>query len=404
MSCILCCWEIGAGFGHLFRLYPLVEGLLKNDHEVMVISTDLRRAKQVFEPLNISIFPAPANHAPYKNFSLSLNYAQNLLRNGFWHAPSLRSRLREWLDLFDTLQPDFILAEHAPGALLAARLAGLHRAAIGTGFTIPPLVSPMPGIQPWFSVPQTHLLQIEGDFLALANSVVVDLGGKSLTAVADIFAGAEIYLCTFAELDHYGSRTQMPYCGPIVYSPPLRKPDWPTVNGERIFLYMRAANRYLSPLLDHLQQLSLPVLACVPDMPETELDTLQRTHIHITTEPVDLHQVAADCRLMISQGGTNSGTLMLLSGVPVLVCPLELEQTLWAYRITAQGFGSMINPFNPNPDLKAKIDLNLNTTEFIDRTHNFAQQYSYYDSQKTVHDIANRITMAVSSQERKDIA
>lgn len=397
MSRILCCWEIGAGFGHLFRLYPLVKELLKIGHEVIVIATDFPRARQVFDPLDIYTFPAPANQAPDKKFSPSLNYAQNLLRNGYWHAPSLRSRLCEWLDLFDALQPDFVLAEHAPGALLAASLGGLKRAVIGTGFTIPPLVSPMPGIQPWFSVPQDHLLGIENEFLALVNPVLLNLGGKPLTAVAGIFAGAQTYLCTFAELDHYGRRTEIQYCGPIIYSPPQQMPDWPAVSGQRVFLYMRASNRNLRPLLDHLQQMPLSVLACIPDFPEEELDALQNSNLHITTEPLDLHHVAADCRLMISQGGTNSGTLMLLSGVPVLVCPLELEQTMWAYRITTQQLGSMINPFNPDPDLKAKIDFNLNTTEILNQVHKFAQHHTNYDSQQTVHEIAKRITMTVTA-------
>ena len=396
----MCCWEIGAGYGHLFRLFPLVCELLDREHEVLVVVPDNTHASQVFEQLDITLLPAPTSQAPGKNFSLSLNYAQNLLRNGFWHAPTLQSRLRDWLALFDAYQPDFILAEHSPSALLAARLAGLRRAAIGTGFTIPRLVSPMPAIQPWFDIPQSHLLQIESEFLALVNPVLAELGGKPLANVADIFAGAEIFLCTFVELDHYSNRTQMPYCGPIVYSPPQRKPDWPTINGKRVFLYMRAANRYLRPLLDQLHQMSLSVLACVPDLPETEMDTLQRSHLHITTEPVDLQQVALDCCLMISQGGTNSGTLMLLSGVPVLVCPLELEQTLWAYRITAKKLGSMVNPFNPEPNYQAKIDFILNATEIRDQVQNFSDRYTLFDSRQSVREIANRITISAESQGR----
>lgn len=392
MSRILCCWEIGSGFGHLFRLFPLVEALQRKGHQVIVAAPEVSRAVHIFDHLDISPLPSPARQAPQKNFPLSQNYAQNLLRNGFWHAPTLTSRLRDWLALYDACQPDLILAEHAPGALLAARLAGLNRAAIGTGFTIPPLVSPMPSIQPWFSVPQSRLLQIESDFLALINPVVIDLGGKPLAAVADIFAGAEIFLCTFNELDHYSVRSQMTYCGPIVYSPPQMKPEWPTENCIRVFIYMRAANRFLVPLLDQLQQMHLSVLACVPDLHETEMDAFQWSNLRITTEPVDLHQVALDCSLMISQGGTNAGTLMLLSGVPVLICPLELEQTLWAYRLNSQKLGSMVNPFNPQPNLNEKIDFSLIAAEIQDQVQKFSDRYALYDSQVSVDNIANRIT------------
>ncbi len=275
----------------------------KNDNVVSVCSTDLPRAKVVFEPLKISPIPVPVNQAPYKNFSLSLNYAQNLLRNGFWHTPSLQSRLRQWLDLFDTFQPDVILAEHAPSALLAARLAGLKCAAIGTGFSVPPSMSPMPSIQPWFSVPQDSLLKIENEFLALVNPVLEKLGGNPLKVVADIFQDVECFLCTFPELDHYGSRPHKSYYGPIVYSPPQQKPDWPPGKFDKVFLYMRTTNRYLKLVLDQLRQMTLSILAFIPDLTEKELIALQQTNLRITTKPVDLKQAVKECKLMISQGG-----------------------------------------------------------------------------------------------------
>ena len=179
---ILCCWEIGAGYGHLYRLFPLVEELINKEIEVLIVTKDLSRTKSIFDPLGVTCFQAPSIQTPPRQFPFSINYAQNLLRNGFWHTPSLQARLREWLELFDQFQPDLILAEHAPAALLAARLAGLRRAVIGTGFTIPPSVSPMPTIQPWFPVPRTRLIQSEEEFLSGVNPVLVEMGGKPFDA------------------------------------------------------------------------------------------------------------------------------------------------------------------------------------------------------------------------------
>jgi UDP:flavonoid glycosyltransferase YjiC (YdhE family) len=398
---VLCCWEIGAGFGHLFRLFPLVEEWLKNNHEVILVTKNSIRAKSIFDPIGAACYQAPANRAPAKKFPYSINYAQNLLRNGFWHKPSLQSLLSNWLELYEKFQPDIILAEHSPAALLAARLAGLNRAAIGTGFTIPPFVSPMPTMQPWFPVPQSRLIQSEEKFLNLINPVLIELGGEPLEIVAEIFAGAEPFLCTFPELDHYGSRADMHYYGPVEYSPARHEPEWPDGTDPKVFMYMRTSNRKFEAALQQLQVMPVTALACIPDMPGTELHVQQRQHLRITTEPVDLMLVAQKCSLMISQGGTNSGSLMLRSGVPVLICPKEIEQTMWALRITGQGLGSMINPFNPKPDIKAKIEAAVHSKLTSVQNKAFVQRYSNYDSKQTVSEIANRISIIGSGKQRK---
>ncbi len=93
---------------------------------------------------------------------------------------------------------------------------------------------------------------------------------------------------------------------------------------------------------------------------------------------------------------------MLLSGVPILVCPTGLEQSMWAYRISEQGLGSMLNRFNPDPDLLTKIDTAINANQSGNQNHKFAQQYAHYDSQQKVRDIANRITMTSNYKKSRD--
>src|SRR3989304_7797751 len=144
MGQVLCCWELGAGYGHLYRLLPIVRELIRAGHQVTVVSKDPQRAQSIFEPLGTPVISAPVWSAPSRPFPLSINYSQNLFRNGYWHSPSLTQRVKGWLAVFDDSQPDFVLAEHAPTALLAARLANLPRGVTGTGFTLPPGLAPMP--------------------------------------------------------------------------------------------------------------------------------------------------------------------------------------------------------------------------------------------------------------------
>ncbi len=85
-----------------------------------------------------------------------------------------------------------------------------------------------------------------------------------------------------------------------------------------------------------------------------------------------------------------------------MICPVGLEQSMWAYRISGQGLGSMTNPFSPDPDIKTKINAAIIAAQSRNQNHKFAQQYAHYDSQRTVRNIANRITMSVNSQKSID--
>jgi hypothetical protein len=66
---------------------------------------------------------------------------------------------------------------------------------------------------------------------------------------------------------------------------------------------------------------------------------------------------------------------------------------MWALRITRQGLGSMINPFNPVPDIKNKIEAAVLSDQSSTRVQEFSEKYAQYDSLQAIQNIANRITI-----------
>ncbi|PKN95106.1 MAG: hypothetical protein CVU44_00025 [Chloroflexi bacterium HGW-Chloroflexi-6] len=390
---ILYCWELGAGYGHLFRMLPITNALVAQGHFVQIAAPDRSHARDVFEPHGIAVWPAPAQQAPPRKLVYSLNYAQVLLRAGYWHAESLKERLLGWIRILETSAPDLVLAEHAPTALLAAQILGLIRAATGTGFSLPPNQAPMPTIQPWFEISPQTLLDAETRFLESVNPVLQSLGGKSLDQTADIFADAESFLCTLPELDHYQPRDTAAYTGPILYSPASNSPAWPKTRAPRIFMYMLAANRFFKPLLEALNSLDVTVLACATDLSEAECAGLSNQHIHITNLHVNLDEVSESCQLAILQGGFNAGAFLLLRGVPLLIIPLHLEQAMWGERLASQELGGVINLFQPAPDFRTKILTILKSQETAENVRNFSARYANFETQQAVQTILNRCNL-----------
>ena len=390
MTSVLCCWELGGGFGHLFRLAPIGLELVKRECQMVYAIPDVIHGVACLRNHAGQILRAPVWQTPLKAHPLSQTYSQNLLRNGYWHKESLRHQLQGWLALFDAWQPNVILAEHAPSVLLATRKSGIPCIAMGTGFSVPPLTTPMPGLQPWFTLPERYLIKREKEFLAYVNPVLQDLGIPVLTAVADIFEGAVQLLCTLPELDHYGARPDARYSGPVIYTPQDSETVWPSDKRDNIFVYIKPEHRFFRQIISLLKEMGLPAVAFAPGLGHEEQRALQGENLSISLHPVNLKEAATHCRLMISQGGHNAGALMLLAGAPLFICPGQLEQAVWAHRISAQGLGMTTCFFGPTADLKTRLEAMLSAGDIEDRVRSFAAKYATFDPIKQVAKIADQ--------------
>lgn len=391
MSRILCCWELGGGFGHLYPLVPFVSAFDQAGIEVGFAAQNLARAEQVIGRFNVKLLQSPIWQTPSRSFPLSLNYAQNLYRNGYWHLPSLKANIKAWVHLFEIFQPDIILADHSPTAILAAKLLEIPRAAIGYGFIVPPCSSLMPSLQPWFSIPQHILFPKEKECLNNINETLTELSFKHLGVLADIFEGAEVFLTTFPELDHYGSRQGTHYWGPVLSTENGAEPSRQERSGETIFMYLNYHYRFLYQILSQIKEIGMPTLAVIRDMPETAAKAWEGENIKISTKPVNLKKATEQSHFFITHGGANTGSFILLSGKPLLILPEHLEQCLWGYRISEQNLGLMVNWFNPKPDFSKKLNDLLTDKKILSAVSAFANRHKTYNSDKTVQEICNRL-------------
>ena len=118
---ILLTWELGGGLGHLMNLRPLAQELAARRHQVFVAARDLSLGPRVFDVLPVVLLPAPWKSRPTEQVSPVATYADLLLNIGCGDADCLTAQLQAWRNLFGLVQPDLLVCDHSPTALLAAR-------------------------------------------------------------------------------------------------------------------------------------------------------------------------------------------------------------------------------------------------------------------------------------------
>jgi UDP:flavonoid glycosyltransferase YjiC (YdhE family) len=377
MAKVVYTWELGSDLGHIGRMLPIATRLQSRGIDVEFVIRDLSRAEFLLGRNNFDFLPAPyfynkaANHA-----APPINYSDILLRYGYHEPDCLTSLLKAWLRLFAYSKPDLILADHSPTALLAARIAGLAAADFGTGFTAPPLECPFPNMRPWSPASRTKLEQPEHTVLEVINGAFKNLGGKPLDAVHEIFSGLrERFLCTFAELDHYPSRTSGRYWGPLFTEEEGAKLDWPVGGKSKIFAYIKASYPAHKEILSALSKLGHSTIVYCPDISRETFGSFNKKNMRISSAPVHLARIAPQCDLAITHAGHGTLASMLLHGIPLLLLPTQLEQFLVSSRVETLGAAIIATPNEKRTNYLSSLERLLTAPSFRHAALEFTHRY-----------------------------
>lgn len=342
MARVLIAWELGEAFGHLARCLRLAEGLVARGHGVTLALKDVRLpAGQGLAP-GITVLPAPLTPQAGAGSSPPVNYADVLRVSGFADARDVAARLNAWQGIFALARPDVLVADHAPTALLAARLADIPHLAIGNGFAIPPAVSPWPSIRPWEAVSDQALATAEARLDRVTDAALKAMSQAKAVRVRDLF-GAHDILDTFAELDHCGARPDGRYVGPIVSVPQALRVAWQSREAPKVLAYLRSAVPGFPAILQALARLDAEVLCIAPGMKPEMAKRCATRRLRIALAPVDLPSLLPDAQLAVSYGNSGFSTQALLAGVPLAMRPRHVEQALFAHRVVALGAGKLLS-------------------------------------------------------------
>ncbi len=398
MARIAIAWELGTALGHASGCLALARALEARGHRVALVLAELHLVGRI-GGLRHELYQAPvAPVAPVSGTAPS-SLADVLLGCGYDRADRLAALLAGWRSLFSHLRPDLVVADAAPTALLAARLAGLRRASFGNGFFIPPRLSPLPPFRVDPPPAQERLARADAQALSTINAVLGALGAPELPALATLFETDEDFLCTFPELDHYGTRSTSGYWGPRYSLEAGEERRWPPHEGRRVLAYLHASPAMLpvlDALIDALVASRARVAACISNLDEARRARLAGPRRIVSQRPLRLAGLLPGCDLFVGHSG-DTANAALMAGVPQLLLPLHYEQLLTAVRLERLGSAVRLSAGSPPGDVGAALTRLLEDRTFAAAAQAFRRRYAAFSPEEQRRRIVARIDALVAA-------
>jgi len=382
VSRVLFAWQLGANYGHLTTDLAVARALRNAGHDVNFAVCDPHVAREVLLPDGFDFVPTPVP-APVSSRKSPVSYAEILLAAGF-DDPRTASRLvGSWRELLELARPQVVVADHAPMAVVAARILAIPVVLFGTGFTIPPPLLLLPSIRPWEEVPLDRLRRADDQLLDALNRVLAAHGAAPLDAVRDLFSGHPQLLTTLAEIDHYAPRAGAQYLGPIAADPPGAMVSWQDTTRPRVFAYLRASVPRIDAVLMALEDSGAQVVCVMPDANAALVAHFRETRVAVRTERVQIAPILSSADLVVSYGGHGLVMASLLAGVPLLLVPESVEQYLGALKVQQLGAGLCVDVRGATP-VEPVLQQLLASGSYRGAARQFAARYSSLDPAESI--------------------
>lgn len=402
MSRILLAWELGTGFGHLGPFLSLAPGLLERGHTLHVAAREISGACNAVGSLPITVHQAPLCLNTYSGLQdPPLNFAEILMRYGYLEPPMLRAMIVAWRNLLHVTGANVLIADHAPTALIAARLSGIPTAVIGTPFSVPPDVHPTPNMRPWVDVPVARLADSDARVLAVINSAL-PTGAPPIAEIREIFSNAFRFFIGVPETDVYGERPEATYFGLAGVNAGGVSAAWPEGAGKRVFVYLRAEYPHSDATVAALIAGGARVIAYISGADAAALQRYAGLGVVAVSERVDVERVIRDADLCVTHGpGTTLAALRL--GVPVLVLPRQLENFLFALALQRAGVCGLLHPDGNPEDIRNLLKDMLENAAYRDRAREFANRYGKPSIDTIIHRVIAQVESlaATPAKEKK---
>ncbi|OMH38966.1 glycosyltransferase [Motiliproteus sp. MSK22-1] len=387
---IVFAWELGAGYGHITSFMPIAKEMRRRGYRVSWILKDISNFPNLSNNCDDKIFQAPVYTLKDKGLETVNNYSDLLYRHGYRKADELVMLLHSWELLFDQLDPDLLICDHSPTALLASRGYECSVASIGIGFFCPPCCSPLPSLQLSKRISIETLQQSDATVLSVINSAMESLGRYTLPQVSSLFDIDEHFLCTFPELDHYPQRKDHCYWGAYGGGESGEVPVWPEGNGPRVFVYLQKDRVSTEYVLKALDNLGWPAIVHFTRGFQSPSSGHVSETINYSAKHLDIEKVCQSADFIICHASHGTVSMALLAGIPLLLFPAHQEQLILSHRLRQYGLGLVGECGKGVEGVIKQLQELKNSTALKERSLLFAKKYSEFCSEEQIKLLADR--------------
>ncbi len=392
MAKILITWEIGEASGHIAPYVNLIKILEANGHTVYFALKILANASRLLKDTNVIYLQAPTLTSPLNDLLTPIDSYPKILHNsGYSRATQISSLIKAWQNLYSLVNPDLIIFDYSPTAMLASRERNVKRLQIGSGFFSPPDTFPITGLETLQGQPQNleNLVAFENATLQKINEALISLKMQPINKFADIQTSDTNILLSFKELDHYPSRSNGNYYG-VFKAPAGLKPDWPDVPGPKIFMYLKPFPT-LQAFLKIVNEKKYPTLIYTDGVSEQAKKKLTSGSMHFVEQPLDMDSIGKTADVGVCNGNHGTSAELLLAGVPILLIPLQAEQNISSIHIERLGAGLSAPKKHPESMAK-KLDGLIHDPRFRQAAQAFSQRYADFNN----NDTTDRVFQAIN--------
>jgi UDP:flavonoid glycosyltransferase YjiC (YdhE family) len=399
---IMISWELGGNYGHLTRHIAFAQSMRQRGHTVLFVVRDTAIADSILQPHGLAYMPAPQPARWHGGTNAMRSYADILRFHGLGELSTATPLFEAWQKIFEQFQPDLLVPDHSPAALIVAQCLKITSLEVATGFERPPDTMPYTNFRPWLPSDGAEV-QKEACVLGVINTYGArHIGIRPFPNLPSALKASLMLLASLPELDHYPTRKRGRYIGPITYWQDGLVADWKQNNRPKVFVYLRRFAE-LKAMLSFLSNAAFDTILVCPDLSVQEVMQLETADVQVFRQPVQLERVLKSCDLCISHGGLGMSSACLLSATKVLVIPTHVEQLLLANALIRCGVGVALKTKQVTPGrLQKLITLLLTDASYTTASHRIAQKYHTYDAAQVVQRLVNTAERLVYRIAAKD--
>ena len=335
---ILFAWELGEGLGHLPALKAIALAAKAEGARVVFALREPIPARAALADIFAEILPAPFWPTPQMPAKPSGSYADLMAANGFASVANARTLIAAWDTLFDSVKPDLIVGEHAPGAAIAA-FGRVPVALIGNGFVVPPADGP---VFPPFEAGRGDA-SAQAPVLDAVREALTALGRRAPSELCEPFRGVFRGVFAFPALDHYrGVRREAPL-GPVEAMPALT----PFPAERKLFAYSAADAAMIEPMTHALMTLGPQASVYFRGALGPRAAVIRSRGVTVHDTAPSLAAVLPQASAVFSHGGSGFSHAALAAGRPHIIYPRHGEAHYTALALVELGAGILLNPFEP---------------------------------------------------------